>query len=327
MAAATALASLIAPQLKAVDDLFAKELASDLPHVNQLVTHVAKFRGKMLRPMLVLLSGLAAGEKEQPLSEKHITLATVVEMVHMATLVHDDILDGAEVRRKGATINYLHGNEAAVLLGDFLISHAYHLCSSIESQDASRLIAHTTNIVCEGELTQNFNRGNWKLDEKTYNLIIYRKTAALTEACCKVGAMFSTQRKEWVAAMAHYGRQIGMAFQIVDDILDICGNQKSVGKSLGTDIEKGKLTLPMIHFLKHAAPQHRELLVGLLESQEHDRVERVRQLLSPSDSIRYARSEAQRLVDEAIAALRILPASEAREVLIEAAQYVTARDR
>ena len=202
----------------------------------------------MLRPMLVLLSGLVAGEEEKPLKHEHITLATVVEMVHMATLVHDDILDGAEVRRRGATINHLHGNEAAVLLGDFLISHAYHLCSSIGSQEASRLIADTTNVVCEGELTQNFNRGNWKLDLPTYNLIIYRKTAALTETCCKIGAMFSTRKKEWIAAMAHYGRQIGMAFQIVDDILDICGSQKAVGKSLGTDIEKGKLTLPMIHF-------------------------------------------------------------------------------
>jgi octaprenyl-diphosphate synthase len=326
---ASTLTQLIAPQLTAVDELFAKELTSDLPNVNTLVTHVAKFRGKMLRPMLVLLSGLASAERDEtkPLRYQHITLATVVEMVHMATLVHDDILDGAEVRRRGATINHLHGNEAAVLLGDFLISHAYHLCSSLESQDASRLIAHTTNIVCEGELTQNYNRGNWKLDEKTYYLIIYRKTAALTEACCQLGAMMSTEREPWIEALALYGKQLGLAFQIVDDILDICGQQKTVGKSLGTDIEKGKLTLPMIHFLKHAAPQHRELLIGLLESQEHDRVERVRQLVAPSESIAYAKSEAQRLVDEAIAAVKVLPPSEAREALIEAAHYVTARDK
>jgi octaprenyl-diphosphate synthase len=256
-------------------------------------------------------------------------------MVHMATLVHDDILDGAEVRRKGATINHLHGNEAAVLLGDFLISHAYHLCSSIGMNDgngargqaASRLISHTTNIVCEGELTQNYNRRNWKLEEKTYQLIIYRKTAALTEACCKVGAMFSTTRQEWVDALALYGKQIGMAFQIVDDILDICGSQKTVGKSLGTDIEKGKLTLPMIHFLKHAAPQHRELLISLLESHEHDRVEHVRQLLGPSASITHARREAERLVNSAIDALQVLPESPAREALTEAAHFVTAREK
>jgi octaprenyl-diphosphate synthase len=321
------LADLITPQLAAVDVLFAKELTSDLPNVNDLVTHVAKFRGKMLRPMLVLLSGLAASESVNPLTDDHVTLATVVEMVHMATLVHDDILDGAEIRRKGATINHLHGNEAAVLLGDFLISHAYHLCSSLESQAASRLIAHTTNIVCEGELTQNYNRGNWKLDEKTYYLIIYRKTAALTETCCRLGAMFATERAAHIEALATYGRQMGLAFQIVDDILDICGQQKTVGKSLGTDIEKGKLTLPMIHFLKHAAPQHRELLIGLLESQEHDRIEHVRQLVAPSESIAYARREAERLVKESIAAVRTLPPSPAREALIEAAYYVTARDK
>jgi len=319
---------MIAPQLKAVDELFAKELHSDLPNVNQLVTHVGKFRGKMLRPMLVLLAGQAAAEKPDfRLGHAHVTLATVVEMVHMATLVHDDILDGAEIRRRGATINHLHGNEAAVLLGDYLISHAYHLCSSLDSQDASRLIGHTTNVVCEGELTQNYNRLNWKLDEKTYHLIIYRKTAALTETCCRLGAMFSTQRSAWVDALATYGRQMGVAFQIVDDILDICGSQKTVGKSLGTDIEKGKLTLPMIHFLRHAAPQHRELLVGLLESTEHDRVERVRQLLAPSESIEYARSEAERLIAEAIRALQVLPSSAAREALTEAAHYVTARDK
>ena len=324
-AKAPALADLIAPQLRAVDECFARELASDLPNVNDLVTHVAKFRGKMLRPMLVLLSGLAAGTDN--LSDDHVTLATVVEMVHMATLVHDDILDGAEVRRKGATINHLHGNEAAVLLGDYLISHAYHLCSSLNSQQASRLIAHTTNIVCEGELTQNYNRRNWKLDEKTYYLIIYRKTAALTETCCRLGAMFATQKAAHVEALAAYGKLVGMAFQIVDDILDICGQQKTVGKSLGTDIEKGKLTLPMIHFLKHAAPQHRDLLIGLLESQEHDKIEHVRQLLAPSDSIAYARHEAERLVKESIAALRTLPPSQAREALIDAAHYVTARDK
>lgn len=319
-------AALIAPHLAAVDATFTRELRSELPHVNALVNHVAKFRGKMLRPMLVLLAGQAAGETASPINNDHVTLATVVEMVHMATLVHDDILDGAEVRRKGATINHLHGNEAAVLLGDFLISHAYHLCSSLDSQAYSRLIAYTTNVVCEGELTQNFNRRNWNLTEKTYYDIIYRKTAILTETCCRLGAMVSTERQTWVDALSTYGRKIGLAFQIVDDILDLVGEQKTVGKSLGTDIEKGKLTLPMIHFLKHAAPQHRELLVGLLESNDHDRIERVRQLLSPSDSIVFARTTAQSLVNEAVEALSVLPVTDARHALTEMAQFVTARD-
>ena len=346
--AASALAELVAPHLRAVDALFARELASDLPNVNELVAHVGKFRGKMLRPLLVLLSGLAASgdgpresENQESQIENLVTLATVVEMVHMATLVHDDILDGAEIRRRGATINHLHGNEAAVLLGDFLISHAYHLCSSLDHlapglpgdthaaahASASRLIAHTTNIVCEGELTQNHHRGNWRLDETTYYLIIHRKTAALTETCCRLGAMCATDRPDRIAALAAFGKGVGAAFQIVDDILDICGNQKTVGKSLGTDIEQGNLTLPLIHFLGHAAPPHRELLIGLLESQDPDRVERVRQLVAPSDSMAYARRAAQRLVEEAISALSVLPASPARDALIQAAQFVTARDK
>ena len=325
-----ALAELIAPQLRAVDVLFTRELASDLPNVSELVAHVGKFRGKMLRPMLVLLSGLAA---EGRLGQQHVTLATVVEMVHMATLVHDDILDGAEIRRNGVTVNHLRGNEAAVLLGDFLISHAYHLCSSLgiecagDGQTASRLIAHTTNTVCEGELTQNHHRRNWALDEKTYYLIIYRKTGALTEVCCRLGAMFATQRPEWIDALAAYGRQVGIAFQIVDDILDICGQQRVVGKSLGTDIQKGKLTLPLIHFLKHAAPPHRELLIELLESSDHERVAHVRQLVGPTDSIAYARAEAQRLIEGAVAALDVLPATSARAALVEAAHFVTARNK
>src|SRR3954453_10883932 len=146
--ALSSLTECIAPQLVKVDALFTQELSSEIVCVNTLVKHVSRFRGKMLRPMLVLLSGKACGKT----TSEHVTLATVVEMVHMATLVHDDVLDDAELRRKGATINHLKGNEAAVLLGDYLISHSYHLCSSLESQFASRLIARTTNQVCEGEL-------------------------------------------------------------------------------------------------------------------------------------------------------------------------------
>src|SRR3954453_12498510 len=154
----------IAPQLAVVEKRFLAELKSDLACVNTLVKHVSRFRGKMLRPCLLLMSGKACGE----LTDAHTVIATVVEMVHMATLVHDDVLDEAELRRKGATINHLRGNEAAVMLGDYLISHSYHLCSSIDSQLASRLIARTTNLVCEGELLQINSRGELELSEETY---------------------------------------------------------------------------------------------------------------------------------------------------------------
>src|SRR5579871_6237652 len=181
------IADCVAPQMAAVDRLFHEELKSDLACVNTLVRHVSRFRGKMLRPLLVLLSGKACGN----LNESHVTIATVVEIVHMATLVHDDVLDEAELRRKGATINHLRGNEAAVLLGDYLISHSYHLCSSVDSQVASRVIARTTNQVCEGELLQIDNRNNFDLSEDTYLQIITLKTAVLTGVCCALGARFA----------------------------------------------------------------------------------------------------------------------------------------
>src|SRR5882724_5385145 len=197
---ATTLAGLtecIAPHLAAVDVRFREELVSELPCVNMLVKHVSRFRGKMLRPMLVLLSGQACGK----LTDAHTVLATVVEMVHMATLVHDDVLDEAELRRKGATINHLRGNEAAVLLGDYLISHSYHLCSSLDSQYASRLIGKTTNEVCEGELLQIDNRNNYDLSEETYLQIIKRKTAVLCATCCSLGAMFAGANAQCVEGM------------------------------------------------------------------------------------------------------------------------------
>src|SRR5688572_31299995 len=276
----------IAPQLAAVERRFEQELASDLPCVNALVKHVSRFRGKMLRPTLLLLAGRACGE----LADAHATLATVVEMVHMATLVHDDVLDEAELRRKGATINHLRGNEAAVLLGDYLISHSYHLCSSLDSQLASRLIGRTTNQVCEGELLQIDNRNNLDLDEQTYLEIITRKTASLCATCCSLGARFAGATERGVADLERYGLSLGIAFQIQDDILDIVGETDIVGKTLGIDVEKGKMTLPIIHFLRTAPREHRTLLRSLLKSRDADKMDRIRNLILPSASIQYAQA-------------------------------------
>ncbi len=322
---ATDFTDCIATELAAVSDRFSDELSSNLRCVNTLVKHVSRFRGKMLRPCLVLLSGKACAGGISPLGDAHITLATVVEMVHMATLVHDDVLDDAELRRKGATLNHLRGNEAAVLLGDYLISHSYHLCSSLESQFASRLIAHTTNQVCEGELLQIDNRNNLDLDEKTYFQIITHKTAVLCAACCTLGATFANASPETVKQLETYGTCLGTAFQIQDDLLDILGNPSTVGKTLGSDIHKGKMTLPMIHFLHHAPIEHRTLLRSLLMSRDADKVEQIRNLILPSDSIQYARDSAQRLVDQAKQSLADLPDSEPRRVLDMLAEFVVSR--
>src|SRR3954467_14159843 len=267
-----ALTDCIRTELEAVERLFHEELPSDLPGVNTLIKHVSRFRGKMLRPTLVLLAGKACGQ----LSDAHVVVATVVEMVHMATLVHDDVLDEAELRRKGATINHLKGNEAAVMLGDYLISHSFHLCSSLGSQMASREIGRTTNEVCEGELLQIDNRNNLNLTEETYFDIIGRKTAGLTATCCLLGARLSGADESVARKLDTFGRALGTAFQIQDDLLDITGDTATVGKTLGIDAEKGKLTLPMIHFLRTAPAEHRALMRSLLSDPSPDRADRLR---------------------------------------------------
>jgi octaprenyl-diphosphate synthase len=320
----SALASLtdcIRPNLDAVDRLFHAELKSELPCVNTLVKHVSRFRGKMLRPCLVLLAGKACGE----LVDAHTVVATVVEMVHMATLVHDDVLDDAELRRKGATINHLRGNEAAVLLGDYLISHSYHLCSSLDSQYASRLIGKTTNEVCEGELLQIDNRNNLDLSEETYVQIITRKTAVLTATCCALGARFARADEDRVSRLELFGLSLGQAFQIQDDILDLVGDVSTVGKTLGSDIEKGKMTLPMIHFLRTAPAEHRTLLRSLVSSADSDKVEKIRNLILPSKSLAYAAQRARQLVDRARNAISDLPDGEARRALDTMAEFCVTR--
>lgn len=314
----------ITPQLQAVEKLFVAELRSDLDCVNTLVRHVSRFRGKMLRPCLVLLTGKACAPAA-PLGDAHVTIATVVEMVHMATLVHDDVLDEAELRRKGATLNHLRGNEAAVLLGDYLISHSYHLCSSLGSQYASRVIARTTNEVCEGELLQIHNRNNLDLDEPTYFEIIRRKTAVLCATCCGLGAKLSGADDATVRRLEEFGLSLGLAFQIQDDILDIVGDVTTVGKTLGIDVEKGKLTLPIIHFLRTAPREHRVLMRSLLESREPDKGEKIRNLILPTGSITYARDAARGLVDRARTAVADLDASDARHALDTMAQFVIDR--
>jgi octaprenyl-diphosphate synthase len=319
--ALSTLTACINPQLEAVDRLFEAELKSTLPSVNTLVKHVSRFRGKMLRPILVLLSGKAAGE----LTDAHVTIATVVEMVHMATLVHDDVLDEAELRRKGATINHLRGNEAAVLLGDYLISHSYHLCSSLDSQMASRKIARTTNEVCEGELLQIHNRNNIDLDEATYFDIISRKTASLCATCCQLGATLAGASEEVVGRLETYGRSLGIAFQIQDDILDIVGDVDTVVMTLGIDVEKGKMTLPLIHFMRTAPAEHAALLRSLLEGREADKADKIRNLILPSRSIQYARDAARAQVDRARSALADLPPTDARQVLDAMAEFVVSR--
>lgn len=315
------LCSPIQHDLKEVERIFDEELTGDLPFIDQLCDTVRSYRGKMLRPSLLLLTAQAAGE----VLPAHHTLAAVVEMVHMATLVHDDVLDEADSRRKQPTITNITGNEAAVLLGDYLISHAFHLCSSLDSQKASRLIGATTNTVCEGELLQNYHRGNMRLSEQEYLEIIRRKTAALTATACKLGAMFAHADPKVVEAMHRYGSSAGIAFQIIDDVLDIVGDTNQVGKTLGLDFALGKLTLPTIHALSQASESTAFQLHELLDSHQPQNRESLRLLLEETASLEYATSVAGDCVEEALRQLDCLAPSHAKTSLMAMAEFIVHR--
>ena len=317
-------------ELAQIGTRFNSELASDLACVNQLVAHVERYRGKMLRPILVVVTGMATSPTTQEITEGHRVVATVVEMVHMATLVHDDILDDAEIRRRGATVNHLRGNETAVMLGDYLISHAYHLCSSLPSPAVSRMIADTTNTVCEGELLQLANRDNWLLDEATYFEIIRRKTASLCGMCCKLGGMLNDADGPTCENLYQYGEQLGIAFQIVDDVLDLTGDERTVGKTLGRDLAKGKLTLPLIRWARSQGEgdEAQDLLrrAAKLDSPDAaDAVAELRRRVAAGGSVDDAQRTAARMVAHAKALIDDLPASPSRELLLSMADAVITR--
>ena len=242
----TALAADIAAGLARVETLFEQQLSSDFPAVNDLCRHVERYRGKMLRPTLVIVTGLAFTRDGEAIRPEHDIIAATVEMIHMATLVHDDVLDEAEIRRRGETVNFLRGNETAVMLGDYLISNAFHLCSRADDPALNLRLGEVTNTLCEGELVQLSRRHDLSLDANTYFEIVRRKTAVLVGAACELGTRLAGGNTEETAAMRAFGEHLGVAFQIQDDLLDLMGDEATVGKSVGRDLEKGKLTLPMI---------------------------------------------------------------------------------
>ncbi len=309
----------IADQILAVQELFDEELQCDVPFLQELCRQIGHYRGKMLRPALTLLAAGACGR----ISQEHITLAAVLEMVHMATLVHDDVLDQAEVRRRSPTINTTTDNETAVLLGDYLISHAYHLCSSLDSQYASRTIASCTNTVCEGELLQVYNRNNWNLTREQYLTIVSRKTATLISVACMLGAKYAHADPATINALESYGMDTGVAFQIVDDILDLVGSEQEMGKTLGLDLDKGEVTLPVIHFLNTADSGGRAELKRLCTDPSAQHRAGIRDLLK--DSTEYAMVFAAQRVQSALACLERLPPSQAREALEAMAEFIVER--
>ncbi|MBA7535853.1 Octaprenyl diphosphate synthase [subsurface metagenome] len=311
----------LAEDMETVRELFGQELQSDLPAVNERIGQVGKFRGKMLRPCLVLLCGRACG----PVGHSHHVVGAVVEMIHMAALIHDDVLDESQVRRRGATLNELYGNETAILAGDFLLSHTFSLCSQLRSQRLCSIIASTTNMVCEGEIMQVAHKGDWELREEEYLEIISRKTASLCGTCCRLGVECSGGSAELARAMDDYGCALGMAFQITDDLLDLVGSEPVMGKTLGRDFLQGKLTLPLIRAREQLKGGSRRELLELLRRARAEDLDRIRDIVSDCGGLDSVYQTAQEYIERAVEKLTVLPGGTEREALKKMAGFVVER--
>lgn len=319
--------------LEETEELLRGVLCSEHPFVDELVRHGFRLGGKRLRPALVLLSGIACGS----LTETHKKLAAAVEVIHTATLVHDDILDEATTRRHMETINARWSTEAGVLVGDFLLAQSLCLAAETDDPFAVREIAAGCRFMCEGELRQTASRGDFELTEAEYFKIIEGKTASLLRVCCRLGAHFAGGTLDQVEALGEFGRKIGLAFQIADDLLDLLGDESHVGKSLGTDLKKRKLTLPLIRLLERSAPLRREQLLAAWKDGDpasgssngpldQAQGEHLTACLKDSDAISYAEEAAQREIEGAVQLLRrALPESEARTALEGLSRFVVKR--
>lgn len=311
--------ALVRNELARVEQRLQAELRSRDESVDRVVRHGYRLGGKRLRPALLLLAGKACDE----LSEEHETLAVVVEMIHTATLVHDDVLDEADLRRHVDTINARWGNETSVLLGDFLFSHAFYLASTLGTTDACQLIGKSTNRVCEGEMRQTLAEGDLTISEADYYAIINAKTAELCACCCELGARYAGADAETAQSLSAFGRHLGMAFQIVDDLLDLAGEEAATGKSLGRDLAKRKLTLPLIHARDTLVDGSQREFLSLVEGgiETDSLLATLREL----GSLDYTRQRAHRYADRAAQCLTAVPESPAREALEQMAAFVVGR--
>jgi octaprenyl-diphosphate synthase len=311
----------VAADVEDAERIFAATLAPYRSPIAPLTHHLRHYRGKRLRPALLLLTAKACGR----VAAAHHTLAAAVEMIHTATLVHDDVLDEADVRRHVPTVNARWGNTVSILLGDMLFTHAFHLTSTVDGR-ACQIIGEATNRVCAGELRQACERGNLHLTEADYFAIIGGKTAALTECCGRLGALYAGAPEGVAGRLANYGRDLGLAFQIADDLLDLVGNEETAGKTLGTDLAQQKLTLPVIHCLHRLPAAEAERLRDAIRAGE-EAGPRVLAALERTEAVAYARRRAEELSRAARAELECLPRSECRSILEALTDWSVRREK
>jgi octaprenyl-diphosphate synthase len=314
----------VRPGLERMRALLHEQVREGSPAVRDMTDHVGRFQGKQLRGALVLLAGEATGNT----TDEHAAVAAIVELIHLATLVHDDILDGAEVRRRVACVNQRWDNQIAVLLGDFLYARAFALSTTLSSRLASQLLAETTRVLCVGEIEQSTRRYDFEMSPLAYEAIAAAKTASLYAAACELGARYPGGNQVLGARLARAGRDLGLAFQIVDDCLDLTASERELGKSVGTDVEDGKITLPVLYAYQAAAERERAAVRDAYTRPGlGDRRAALHAACDVAAGVARAEARARALVESALEILKTLPPSDARRSMEGLFRFVLARDR
>jgi octaprenyl-diphosphate synthase len=313
--------ALVADDLAAVDAEITAQLASDVALVNQVGDYIVGAGGKRLRPLLVVLAARAAGAT----NSAHIPAAALIEFIHTATLLHDDVVDDSSKRRGRDTTNEAFGNPAAVLVGDFLYSRAFQMMSAIGSPVLIQVMADATNTIAAGEVLQLMNSGDPDTTEIRYLEVIYRKTARLFEAGAQIAAIVAQAPPEVEAALTRYGKHLGIAFQLIDDALDYQGDDLELGKNTGSDLAEGKPTLPLIHALKHGDADSAALIRGAIAQGGTDELDPIRAVVESTGGLDYTAKLAEGEAERALEALAGVPASAYRDALAGLARFAVSR--
>jgi len=316
-----AIRQLVAEDMLAVDQLIHQRLKSDVALVNQLGIYIVNSGGKRLRPLLVLISAGAFGYTGQ----QHINLAAIIEFIHTATLIHDDVVDASELRRGKETANSIWGNEASVLVGDFLYSRAFEMMVEVGEMRVMEIMARATNVIAEGEVLQLLNCNNADTSEQYYLEVIRCKTAKLFEAACQLGAILCQRNAAEEQAMKAYGMHLGTAFQLVDDILDYSASSDVIGKNIGDDLAEGKPTLPLIYAMQTGTDEQATLIRNAIEEGGHDHIEAVIKIIESTNALSYTSQTAEAEAQKAADAISDLPESAHKEALLTLTQFAVKR--
>jgi len=314
--------NLTAAETKAVDQLILNELSSDVVLINQIGHYIISNGGKRLRPMLLLLAAKALGKFD----DNHLTLAAVIEFIHTATLLHDDVVDESELRRGRESANAVWGNAASVLVGDYLYSSAFEMMVRTNNMRVMDIMSKTTTAIAEGEVLQLLNCNNPDTTEEKYLEVIARKTAILFSTATRLAAVVSDSTPEVEESLAIYGQQLGVAFQLIDDALDYKASTAELGKNLGDDLAEGKPTLPLIYAIEHGTSEQAQIVIDAIRQGTREAFNDVYAVVKATNAIDYTERCAEKAAEKAIAALACLPDSDYKTALEQLARFSVQRD-